>query len=110
MKMTRPLSWMVWMLVLGLLLVAFRVFPADVKKYELSEVQKLRLQVKQKDVLLTQQASAIAQQNFQQTLAAYNAEVKTIEKENKWPETLQFDPNTLEFKEPPPAAPEPAKK
>lgn len=78
-------------------------------KYELSEVQRYRLQLKQKDAQIAQMNVSIANSNFQQSIAAFNAEVKSIEQENKWPDTLQIDPNTMTFKEPPPP-PKPAEK
>jgi hypothetical protein len=78
-------------------------------KYELSEVQKQRLQLKQKDAQIAQLQLSIANSTFQQSIAAFNAEVKSIEEENKWPDTLQIDPNTMTFKEPP-APPKPAEK
>jgi hypothetical protein len=72
---------------------------AEKKVYKPSEIQALRLQVKQKDAQLANQALAITQQRFNQAVTDFNAEVKTIEKENSWPDTLEVDPNTLEFKE-----------
>jgi uncharacterized protein YlxW (UPF0749 family) len=69
------------------------------KKYDLSENQKLRLQVKQKDAQLAQIQLQIAQSAFQKTIDDFNSEAKAIEKENSWPETLQISPQTLEFHE-----------
>src|SRR5580700_3080429 len=69
------------------------------KGYELSENQRLRLEVQQSRFTL-------AQEHYQQAANAFNAEVKTIEKENSWPDDLQFDPNALTFRElPKPPAP-----
>jgi uncharacterized protein YlxW (UPF0749 family) len=80
------------------------------KSYELTEVQKLRLQVRQKDAQLAQIQVSIAQSAFQKTIDDFNAETKAIEKENSWPETLQLNPQTLQFTEPPPPPkPAPAK-
>lgn len=104
MKITRIAAWGLAGI---LLLVTFRAFPVD-EKYKPSEVQALRLQVKQKDAQLAQQAFSIAQQQFQQKIGDFNAEIKKIEEENHWPETLQVDPNTLEFRDvsaPPPEKP-----
>lgn len=110
MKITR---FVAWILAGVFLLATFRLYPQEAKTihvnkpYEMSEIQKLRLQVKQKDAQLAQQASAIAQNNFQRTINDFNAEVRAIEKENNWPETLQLNPDTLEFKEPPEASKKP---
>lgn len=64
------------------------------KSYELTETQTLRLKVKQLEY-------ASAFEHYQQAVNAFNTEVKAVEKEHDWPETVQFDPNTLTFKEPP---------
>jgi hypothetical protein len=71
-----------------------------IKAYEPTENQRLRLE-------LQQARFTLALEHFRQAEAAFNGEVKAIEKENGWPEDLQFDPNTLAFKEfpRPPAAP-----
>jgi len=74
---------------------------SESKSYDLSENQKLRLQVKQKDAQLAQMQLSIAQSGFQKTIDDFNAEVKAIEKENSWPETLQVNPQNLTFSEPP---------
>ena len=89
----------------GLLIVgcaSWLGFQADAAdKYELSEIQKLRLEVKQKDAQLAQQNLSFAQQAFQQRIAAFNAEAQKVEQENGWPSTLKIDPNTLMFTDPP---------
>jgi len=71
------------------------------KSYDLTETQTLRLKVKQLEYVS-------AFEHYQQAVGAFNAEVKAVEKEHDWPETVQFDPNTLTFREPPPQ-PAPAK-
>ena len=91
-----------------------RALPAA-NKYELSEIQKLRLEVKQKDAQLAQQTLTMAQQTFNQRIADFNAEAQKVEQENGWPSTLKIDPNTLTFSDPPavkgpPAAPAPPAK
>lgn len=68
------------------------------KSYELTETQTLRLKVKQLEY-------ASAFEHYQQAVNAFNVEVKAVEKEHDWPETVQFDPSTLTFKEPPPSPP-----
>jgi hypothetical protein len=82
--------------------------------YVPSEVQLLRLQVKQRDALLAQQELLRAQAQYQNALAALNAEADKVKLDNKWPATLTFDPGTVTFNEPPapamPAAPKPEDK
>ena len=65
------------------------------KPYELTETQTLRLKVKQLEY-----TSAL--EHYQQAVNAFNSEVKAVEKEHGWPETVQFDPATLTFRESPP--------
>lgn len=81
------------------------------KKYEPTEIQSLRLQVKQKDAILAQQSIAsaqqavtLAQQNFTKAIEEMNAEAETIKKANKWPETVQLNPQTLAFEAKPQVA------
>lgn len=73
--------------------------------YVPSEVQLLRLQVRQRDALLAQQELARAQSQFQQALLSLNAEADKVKLDNKWPVTLTFDPGTVTFNEPSLAAP-----
>lgn len=91
-----------WFLCIAITLAGiFTMARADEKKsYELTEDQKLRLQGQQS-------AFASAQDRYQQAVRAFNAEIKAIEKENGFPETLVFNPTTLTFSDPPapPAAP-----
>jgi hypothetical protein len=63
------------------------------KDYTLTETQTLRLKVKQLEY-------SSAFEHYQQAVNAFNAEVKSVQKEHDWPETVQFDPNTLTFHEP----------
>lgn len=97
------------LLILTFMVAGLAIAHPDDKKYELSEVQKLRLQVKQKDAQLAQIQLSIAQGNFEKTIDDFNAEVKSIEKENSWPETLQINAQTLDFTAPPATAPPPEK-
>ena len=68
-------------------------YPQSPKDYTLTETQTLRLKVKQLEY-------SSAFEHYQQAVNAFNAEVKAVEKEHDWPETVQFDPNTLTFREP----------
>ena len=80
---------------------------ATLPPYEPSEVQALRLQVKQRDAQIAQIAFQQAQVQFQQALAELNREADRIKTENKWPKDLVFKPETLKF-EAPPSPPHPA--
>ena len=82
-------------------IVRLRIYAQEKKSYELTETQTLRLKVKQLEY-------ASAFEHYQQAVGAFNAEVKAVEKEHDWPETVQFDPNTLTFREPAPVRDEPA--
>lgn len=77
-------------------IVRLRIYAQEKKSYELTETQTLRLKVKQLEY-------ASAFEHYQQAVGAFNAEVKAVEKEHDWPETVQFDPNTLTFREPAPS-------
>jgi hypothetical protein len=72
-----------------------------------TEVQSLRLQVKQKDAQIAQKEMQEATVKFQGALTDLQNEGKKVVTENKWPDTTVFDPNTLRFSEAP--KPEPAK-
>jgi hypothetical protein len=88
------LSWGMWAIAV----------PQDrvTKDYTLTETQTLRLKVKQLEY-------SSAFEHYQQAVNAFNAEVKAVEKEHDWPETMQFDPNTLTFHAPP-ESPKPVEK
>jgi hypothetical protein len=78
-------------------------------KYTPSEIQTLRLQVKQKDAMIAQRDYVAAQQRFQGAVNELNAEADRVKTENGWPRTLLFNSDSLLFSEPPPP-PAPAKK
>lgn len=95
--------------ILGVLLVAvsslFATTEAE-QKYEPTEVQTLRLQVKQKDAIIAQSQIAMAQTqlnaaqaHFQEVLASLNAEADKVKADNKWDkDKVVFDPQALVFK------------
>jgi hypothetical protein len=68
--------------------------------YEPSEVQALRLQLKQRDA----RDALVA---FQQAAAALNQACEAVRSENKWPVTVKCNPDTLKFADsaPPPTPP-----
>jgi predicted lipid-binding transport protein (Tim44 family) len=82
-------------------------------RYTPTEIQSLRLQVKQKDALLAkQQLEALqaafqqVQQRYQDNLKALTDEGEKVKVENAWPKDTQFNPNDLTYA----AAPVPVKK
>lgn len=66
-------------------------------EYKPTEIQTLRLQVKQKDARLAQVDLRDAQNRFNQALADLNAEGEKVKVENKWPSTVMFSMDTLTF-------------
>jgi hypothetical protein len=70
---------------------------AKPKVYTPTEVQSLRLQVKQRDALLAKQNLESAQRAFQQALTDLSAEGEKVKHENKWPDDTNFDPNSLQY-------------
>ena len=79
---------------------------APPSKYQPSEVQVLKLKVKQLEALNAGKDFQAAQQIYQQKMSALTEQAQQIETENKWPTTLAFDPNSLTFNErPEPPAP-----
>ena len=65
--------------------------------YTPSEVQMLRLEVKQKTALLAQRDVNDAQTRFNQALTELQDEAKKVEEENSWKDA-QFNPQDLTFK------------
>ena len=92
-----------WILFVSATLLAVVVSCTKKPTWTPSEVQMLRLQVKQKDAQLAQQQMLIAQQAFQKAMADLQSEADKVEDENGWPRTSVFDPATLTFKPPVPA-------
>jgi hypothetical protein len=83
-----------------------------VKELKPTELQSLRLQVKQKDALLAKQRYEALQSILQQAqkdytdgLKALTDEAEKTKVENGWPKDTQFEPNTLAFTPAPPPAP-----
>ena len=66
-------------------------------KYDPTEVQSLRLQVKQKTIIIDGQQLQAAQNAYNADVAALVAESKKTINEQKWPDTTQFDLNNLTF-------------
>jgi hypothetical protein len=74
-------------------------------KYELSEIQKLRIKVKLEDAQLIQQQLNAVQAQFNAAVGDFNKQVEDTRKENKIPEGWQINMQTMEF-----VAPTPPKK
>ncbi|SRR6266436_3718222 len=85
------------------LCISAALYGDDVKTYKPTELQSLRLQVRQKDAQLAQAALQAAQQQFQAALQNLTAEGEKVKVENKWPSDTQFSPNDLSFSAPAPA-------
>jgi hypothetical protein len=83
-----------------LVLFAIAVFGQDKPKYQPTEVQSLRLQVRQKDALLAKRALDDAQTAFQKALTDLNSESEKVKTENNWPKEVSFNPNDLSYTEP----------
>lgn len=70
-----------------------------------SEVQVLRLQVRQRDAKLAQVVAQEAQARFQQAVGELMGEAERVKQDNSWPKTLQFNPDTLAFADVPATTP-----
>jgi len=80
--------------------------------YTPTEIQSLKLKlaqanakVAQKDLQATQQAAQNAQAAFQQSVTALQTACDDVRKEQKWPETVQCNLDTLVFFDKPAATP-----
>lgn len=69
--------------------------------YKPTEIQSLRLQVKQRDAWLAQKDAISAQQRYQAAVGALIAEGEMVRKEQGWPESVKFDADTITFAVPP---------
>jgi hypothetical protein len=86
---------------IGLFIVMLvNVFAEDSpNSYQPTEIQHLRLEVKQREVQLAQKDFFIAQQNLNMSLKALNDEAARVKIENKWPDGLVFNQEKLSFTE-----------
>jgi hypothetical protein len=78
--------------------------------YKPTEIQELRLQVRQRDAWLAQRDFRDAQIRYQQAVSQFQAEAEAIKKENGWPDGVKFNPDELSYAEAPAPASSPAKK
>jgi hypothetical protein len=74
--------------------------PKDPPKFEATEVQHLKLEVKQRDALLAQRDLTMAQRVYNESVAALGAECESVRKENNWPQGVSCDLQTLNFAAP----------
>jgi hypothetical protein len=77
-----------------MVLLAGSVVAQAPAKYAPSEVQLLKLQVRQKDAQLAQVAA-------QQAYTALLSEAAAVKRENKWDDKVIFNPESLTFTDPP---------
>jgi hypothetical protein len=109
MVVVKALVKVFWLPIVAALLfwVMTEAQPQALPPYKPTEIQSLRLQVKQRDALLAQKDWQVAQEHYQAAVAILNAEGEAIRKENHWPDTVKFDANTIEFSEPAPVSTRP---
>jgi hypothetical protein len=100
MKALAPLATL-WVLGLGAQAPVGRTVVQPPSKYQPSELQLLRLQLKQKDAQLAQKDFFIAQQNFNASLKSLNDEAAKVKTENGWPGGVGFNAENLAFTEAP---------
>jgi len=67
------------------------------KEYKPTELQQLKLQVRQKDAQLAQVALREAQSNFQQKVKDLMEEGVAVQKAQGWPDTVTMNPDSLVF-------------
>lgn len=75
--------------------------PAAAKKYETTETEQLKLQLKQKDAIIAQIDLNTAQRQMQDAMAAINAEAEVVKKAHGWDESVLFNTTSLTFVDPP---------
>lgn len=108
----RTLAYIVMELVLlvgAALIGAQTPAPPVTAKLEPTEVQALRLTVKQQAAKLAQRDLADAQARFNAAVAVLNAEADRVKAEQGWAKDVRFDMDALTFTAPPLPAPTPPK-
>lgn len=70
------------------------------KEFKPSEVQRLRLELLQKDASIAQLHVSYAQQKLNEALQLIYKECVKVRQENNWPEDVGCDVNSLDFKQP----------
>jgi len=94
--------------VLALGAIAWAQSPAPAPNpYQPTEVQALKLKVAQQDAIIAQRDMQSAQQRYQNAIVALNTAAEQVKRDNKWPEDVQLNLDSLVFsKKAPAAAPE----
>jgi hypothetical protein len=96
------MDWKMRNFLLGIMLIAlcgFVLQGEEKPKYQPTEIQRLRMEVRQRDAQLAQKDYFIAQQNFNMAVKALTEEAAKVKAENKWPDGLVFDQEKLTFTE-----------
>lgn len=96
-------------LVIGWLIGGAVISAQEKKEHKPTEVQLLRLQVKQKDAQMAQVRFQVAQQAFQASVNELQAEANKVKEQNGWAKETEFNADTLAFLEAPKAPKQPAK-
>jgi hypothetical protein len=97
------LGWMTMLLLITIVNIGIGVrllhaqSPPPPPAYHPTEVQSLRLKVAQQAAQLAQVQLREAQQQFQQAMSSLSAEADKVKQENKWPEDVQFNLDSLQF-------------
>jgi hypothetical protein len=69
---------------------------AEAVPFHITEVESLKLQLAQKDAIL-------AQIQYQTAVGQFNAQIKAVHDAHGWPDSVQFNVNTMSFSGPPDA-------
>lgn len=70
------------------------------QEFNPTEVQSLRLQVAQKDAMIARYQLQEAQLKFQTAYGHLLQVCHQVQLDNKWPDNVTCDPDTLAFKQP----------
>lgn len=92
-------------LVLVLITSSVAIAEDKPKKYEASEIEHLRLQIKQKDAQIAQIYFMQSQQKYNEAVQDLYRECTAIRDQHKWPETVTCKPEDLTFSETPKTEP-----
>jgi hypothetical protein len=99
-----------FLLIVGAGWIAYHVDAQE--KYDPTELEVARLEVKLRDVQIAQIAYTQAQAAFQQSVNDFNATVEDVKKAHKWPAEVVLDQSVLGKREikfvKPPAPPVPS--
>lgn len=87
--------------------MAFAAKSDEPKSYIPTEVQSLRLQVKQRDAQIAQRDVLAAQQRFAALVQQLQVEAENVKTEQKWDKSVVFNVDTLTFSEAPKPEPKP---